>query len=195
MILAGTFFLPSTIYEGRARLAAGLCDEDTVHRNTVRAVKEGEHMHGILQALCRASVRGMDPQGRCSPCRAYIIASHQSGIRKLLPGLFPSCRLSAWEPFPQKMTSNVEKVVDLVDWILEHEVDLWEFIPFSWLRDQLGFQDKANFRKTVLNKAAFQTAMAERGLEIGEGVENSRLQKGLSFIFPEDPDGEYITPN
>ncbi|WP_158547716.1 hypothetical protein [Rhodosalinus sediminis] len=188
VVLAGTFFLPDKVYEGRARLAAGLCDEDKLHPNVKQVVKEGEHMHGILQALCRASVRGVDAEGRCRPCRAYVIASNQSGIAKLLPDLFPGCTVSAWEPFPQQMTSNVEKVIDLIDWLLKHEADLWDFIPFSWLRDELDFKDKANFRKTVLKRDCFSSAIAERGLEVAEAQVDGRIQKGLRFIFPDDDD-------
>ena len=40
VILAGTLFLPSMIYEGRARLAAGMCDEDRVPPEVLRAVRE-----------------------------------------------------------------------------------------------------------------------------------------------------------
>jgi hypothetical protein len=194
VILAGTFFLPDDIYEGRARLAAGMCDEDKVHANTKRAVKEGEHQHCILQALCRASVRGIDAKGQCRPCRAYIIASNQSGIKKLLPDLLPSCNVRPWKPVPERVKGKVKEVVDQVDWILWHEATLWDIIPFNWLADQVGIKSKSNFRRTIRKNAGFQDAMQERGLEEAEFTEEGRTLKGLAFVesaFPNDPSAAY----
>jgi hypothetical protein len=80
VILAGTLFYRTSHYEAVKRLAAGLRPEKgSVSQSDLDLTMLGEHAHGILQALCRGSVRRCDGD-QSHPCQAYIIASVQSGI-------------------------------------------------------------------------------------------------------------------
>lgn len=89
VILAGTLFYPGQLHESRGRLCADLpVEEGEYPADRRREIERGEHAHLILQALCRASVRQCIGD-QCAPCDAYIIASPQSGIKDLLPSIFP----------------------------------------------------------------------------------------------------------
>jgi hypothetical protein len=175
-----------------ASLAAGMCDEEKVGRDVLAAVKTGEHAHGILQALCRAAVRGVGNDGRCKPCRAHIIASSQSGIPQLLPGLFPGCDLRKWQPHPEKLKGNVKRAIDEIDEVFID--DLCDVLTYKELCDRLNM-DPANFRRTVRGGDSFWQALRERGLEqvVDETTKAKGLQRSASTCWDCDDEEEEAT--
>jgi hypothetical protein len=55
-------------------------------------------MHQILQAGCRGKPRQMVGRS-CPPARLFVVASKRSGIRDLLPVIFPgSAKPLSWNP-------------------------------------------------------------------------------------------------
>lgn len=72
--LAGTLFYPESQYEGLSYLSTGQPMTGRVSKEIIDNIRLGEHCHLLLQALCRASVRGSDGPN-CKPCKAYIIAA------------------------------------------------------------------------------------------------------------------------
>ncbi|MGE4555565.1 MAG: hypothetical protein AB7D07_01965 [Desulfovibrionaceae bacterium] len=114
VILAGTLFLKPAHYEALWRASADLGAEQANYPKTSRKrIESGEHAHLILQALCRSSVRRC--QGDvCAPCTAYIIASSQSGIRGLLPDIFPECRIQDWRPIKKELTGRTKEAFDVI---------------------------------------------------------------------------------
>lgn len=178
VVLAGTFFLPDYGYEGLARLTAGTLEEDQVSPKRMTKIQVGEHAHVILQALCRASVRGTTADGKCKPCRAHIIASKRSGIPELLPKLFPGSKQKAWQPFPEKTTNSVQRALDMIDemlWLGFHP----DYITYKELCEELGIHDRSNFRKTVRNRATFQAGLSQRNLEEQDIKESGRTLKAI----------------
>lgn len=191
VILAGTLFLPDTEYEGRARLSAGLANDDKVGRDMLRALKRGEHADLILQALCRASVRGMTSSGSCKPCRAYVIASHASGIPKLLPELFPGCSVEEWFPLPGRITPTMQRAIAVIDEAFRD--GLCEELTFAEIRQALGIRDKSNFRRTVVKKQEFRQALEDRDLKMVDDIEvegrtHSGIRPWVSVFSDEDLD-------
>ena len=191
VILAGTLFLPRSEYEGRARLAAGLDGDDKLGQAMLTALVRGEHADLILQALCRASVRGMATGGACEPCRAYVIASHASGIPKLLPRLFPGCSVEEWFPMPSRIAPSVQQALAVVDDAFRD--GLCDALTFAEIRGALGITDRSNFRRIVLKKPEFQQALEDRGLEIVDDIRVGGRARGgirpqVSAFEDEDPD-------
>lgn len=76
--------MPESQYLGLAYASSGIPLENDLPASMVNDTQLGEHGHLVLQALCRASVRGSDGS-QCKPCNAYIVASKSSGIRAALP--------------------------------------------------------------------------------------------------------------
>lgn len=58
VILASLLHLPDEVYETRVRLCAGMESTDDVSDAMRKEMALGEHLHNVLQALCRASVKG-----------------------------------------------------------------------------------------------------------------------------------------
>jgi hypothetical protein len=106
VILAGTLFMRTSHYEALGRLASAYpSSRGRFDPNEITMVTLGEHRHMILQALCRGAARKCDGSG-CPPARAYIIASHRSGITQQLPSIFPGANIHRWEPV--KRTSKAK---------------------------------------------------------------------------------------
>lgn len=162
VILAGTEFLPQSVYEAIGRAAADLDPKDgTLTEAQERELALGEHQHRILQALCRASVRKAVGDS-CAPCNAYIIASRRSGIGAVIPHIFPGCNVEQWEPVKGQLAGYVGSAVEFVlEWFDEHP---GEFLPFQVVMAAIDLKDASNFRKRVRLHFDFQQAMQEASI-------------------------------
>jgi len=159
VILAGTLFMPEPAYEalGRASSAMPSSSGRFVDSNEV---KHGEHAHGILQALCRAAVRGY-AAGGCPSTRAYVIASRIAGIPQRLEELFPGARVVDWKPLPTLLRGNQRRAYD---YILSRLVrNPREVVRFPDIARHLGIDPK-NLKKTR-NHLGFKEAIAAQGIE------------------------------
>lgn len=169
VILAGTLVLPESQYIGLAYASTGTVAGGDIPDDLVNAIQLGEHGHNILQALCRASVRGSE-KGRCRPCKAYIIAARKSGIRKALPSWFPGCEVKTWRPRHKPLKGKVSDAVAFLKQRLESEPTYP--ILFVDLMRAVGIANKANFNRTIRKHSDFQAAVAEHGLKeitVGQG--------------------------
>lgn len=186
VVLAGTLFLPESQYEGLSYAATGRPIEDHLPRDLIADVRLGEYGHAVLQALCRASVRGSDGS-RCPPCNAYIIASPKSGIRKALPEWFPGCRVKTWKPAHKKLSGKVGDAVDYIQRRLQEDPAAPIF--FSELMEAVGIADRSNFNRTIRKQADFKAAVEALGLvevKIGKCRGNNALQRLFSPIEGSD---------
>jgi hypothetical protein len=86
VILAGTLFFPDFLYEALGRLAAAR-PSSTGQFEEASSVRLGELHHGIIQALCRAAVRGF-AHGNCPRTQAYVIANRWTGLPQSLLDVF-----------------------------------------------------------------------------------------------------------
>ncbi|WP_101069278.1 hypothetical protein [Roseovarius salinarum] len=191
VILAGTMFLPEPVYEAQARLACGMDPEETVTPDRLEEIRQGEHAHAILQALCRGSVRGLQGDA-CAPCTAYIVASRASGIPQMLPGIFPGCHVETWSPIRRELKGRVAEAVAHVDRVFRDDPE--GVLLYSDLREALGLHDASNFRRTVRHAAAFQAALEDMGLEetlVGSGNGRAGIRKATSVFTSDDDDDEF----
>ena len=128
----------------------------------MQEIEAGELKHHILQALCRSSVR----QGKgsdCGQCNTYIIAPKRSGIRVLLPEIFPGCTVSTWKPAKVKLTGWVADAVKQVEAFFAQNPQ--GVYLYKDLREGLGIADISNFNKRVRRHGTFKAALHEMGVE------------------------------
>ena len=190
VILASLLHLPPEVYETRVRLCAGMEQTEVVTEEKRKEMAEGELMHNILQALCRASVRGLQADGTCPPCRAYIIAPKLTGLWESLPTLFPHCKLKRWQPSgTTKLTGSIKKALEKLDeWDGE---DTDGEIAYAALAEAIGM-DRKDFKR-VASDPRFKEEVAKRGYAEAKVVRKTakgpRMANGLvrEAIFPADP--------
>jgi hypothetical protein len=162
IILAGTQFLPMSVYEGIGRAASGLLPaEGEITDRLQTEIEHGELADLILQAVCRGSARKARGD-RCPPCHVYIIARPVTGVRKLLPDIFPGCTIETWEPGPHRLTGKARKAFDfIVRWFDEHPADL---LPVEDVMKAIDETDRANFNKNVRKHAGFKRHITDAGI-------------------------------
>ncbi|MBN8185066.1 hypothetical protein, partial [Roseibium aggregatum] len=169
VVIASTFCLPEWQYMGLACASSGRSIDLGLPRSAVDAIRMGEHGHHILQALCRAAVRGNDG-GRCKPCNAYIIAAKASGIRDKLRDWFPGCRVSTWAPSRRRLQGQKKRAV--LDYLKARRCeDPNTVILFKEVQAAVSIPDKSNF-KSMRKHPDFRAALEELGLQevmIGDG--------------------------
>lgn len=158
VILAGVLFKPNPAYEAAGRASAALPSASGPFDWTDE-VRRGEHAHGILQALCRGSMRHMQ-NGSCPSSRAFIIAHKGSGIPALLPELFPGASIVEWLPIPKPLKGHLEAAFDYI--VQRIEADPSEIIPPSDVYQHLNVT-KANFKRVRSHKGLRQ-ALAAYGI-------------------------------
>jgi hypothetical protein len=162
IILAGTQFLPPSAYEGIGRAARGLLPEEGQITNEMqREIELGETADRVLQAACRGVVRKAVGD-RCPPCNVYIIARPFSGVRDLLPHIFPGCQIEPWNPGPPYLPKKAQRAFDfIVRWTTDRPGEL---LPVKDVMDNIGETNKANFNRDVRKRIGFKVALANTGI-------------------------------
>lgn len=190
IILAGLNNHPPTDYEMKVRYYSDIPSDQAVPKTLVDDMQAGEHKHHILQALCRSALR--EGNGlRCGPCNAYIIAPKRSGVRKLLPQVFPGCKVGTWKPSKKrKATGKVQEALAYVQMYFEDYPD--QVLSFTDLRSVLGY-DASNFRNRIRTHDSFVAGLEALGIEEciqGNGRYNNAFCMTPSNCnpFPDDED-------
>lgn len=161
VIIAGLNNYAETDYEMAARHYGEIPNDQDAPKTLVDNMQAGEHSHHILQALCRSALR----QGsglECGLCDAYIIAPKRSGVRDLLPQIFPNCKVGTWKPTKQKAKGKVEEALTYVQMYFEDYPD--GVLPFAELRSVLGY-DASNFRNRIRYHDSFKAGLEKLGIE------------------------------
>jgi hypothetical protein len=168
VILAGTLFMRDSYYEALTRLTAATPPGELIDPKVEKGIRLGEHKHQILQALCRARVRGCQ-DGVCLPCDAWVIASGQSGITKaVLEEIFPCCNVETWQPIQKPLSGKVNAAIAfIVAWCAENR---GEWLAFKVAQKAIGVTTAGNFKNNVRNHPAFIAALEDHGIvEEGRG--------------------------
>ncbi|OWY07706.1 hypothetical protein B6V72_18830 [Thioclava sp. F34-6] len=161
VILTGLNNHPETDYEMKARHYSEVPNDQDAPKTIVDDMQAGEHKHHILQALCRSALR----QGsglECGHCNAYIIAPKRSGVRNLLPQIFPGCKVGSWKPTKQKAKGKVQEALTYVQMYFEDYPD--GVLPVAEIRSVLGY-DASNFRNRIRNHDSFKAGLEGLGIE------------------------------
>jgi hypothetical protein len=160
VILAGTLFLRPSQYEAIGRAAAGLpSSKGPFPRTAFEAVRQGEHRHAVLQAVCRGMIRKCRGAS-CPPCNVYIIASRGSRIADDLPQLLPGCRVREWQPVPRKLSG---KVAGAVSFIIDNTED-GAFVSDADVMKHVKITDKSNYNRTIKKHGDLRDELADRGV-------------------------------
>src|SRR5262249_27099932 len=119
------------------------------------------HAHNVLQAACRGAIRNNDAE-RCPEANLYIITPKHIGLQALLPKIFPQCKIFEWKPIAKEAKGRVKEAIEIVSGWLESSE---EPIPSHTVMRQMGIDDRANFKKNILQHPMFVGFMKEKGLE------------------------------
>src|SRR5207253_1686343 len=131
-------------------------------------------------ALCRGSVRRCNGD-QCDPCDAYVIASVRSGIPKVLPDIFPGCKIVRWQPVERDLRGHVKAAVEMIEGHFrkiggERPIRCTGNLPpistlaFKAVSKALGITPH-DFRNNVRKHPEFIEAIAEAGIvEWGKGA-------------------------
>ena len=195
VILASLLHLPEEVYETRVRLCAGMESTQVITDAKRKEMALGEHLHNVLQALCRASVRGLQADGTCPPCKAYIIAPKAVGMHSALSTLFPRCRLHEWRPRgATKLSGAIQKALAVID---QGDSECFgDEITYGDLAAATGME-KRDFRKRVAKDPRFKEEISRRDYFEGditvETAKGHRKAKGLvrHLVFPDDPSSSF----
>jgi hypothetical protein len=189
IVLAGTQFLAPSSYEGIGRAACRLWPNDgEITEQSQRQIERGELADRVLQAVCRGVVRKAVGD-QCPPCNVYVIARPASGLRELLPRIFPGCRIEPWEPAPPRLKGKPAKAIKFIkDWLEEHPGG--DLVEVKEVMGAIGEPSRANFNKNVRNHAGFKLALGEEGIR---EVRSANGRIGIGFRQVEDD--EPFSPN
>lgn len=177
VILAGLLYVPRSAIEATGRAAAGLHTADGVFSyGDIREIEKGEHLHNILQALCRGHVRRCEGD-KCGICRAYIIVPIRSGVQEALPKVFPGCRVEPWEPLGdlRKLTARQQRSLAAVERLVGESPAA--LVPFSKVANAAGILDPREFRKAIRSDSRFKAELTRLGI-----IELSRGRGRSGFI-------------
>jgi hypothetical protein len=174
VILAGTQFLRRSTYEGIGRAARDLRPYQGVLRQALQdEIALGELADLILQGVCRGVARKA-LNDHCPSCNVYIIARPFSGVRKLLPQVFPGCRVEEWQPMPNGLRGKVKAAFTFMcQWFEEHPGEL---LSVEEIMRGVGMTDRANFNRNIRRHADFIEAIADAGI-----YEERAGRKSLGF--------------
>ncbi|RXH35557.1 hypothetical protein [Bradyrhizobium zhanjiangense] len=175
VILAGTLFLPEFAYEALGRLAAARPSSSGPFEES-SSVRLGELHHGVIQALCRAAVRGFT-YGNCPRTQAYIIANRWTGLPQSLLNVFPGAHVADWQPVPKALKGQPEQAFDFITARVDE--DPAGLVKFREVSDHLGIDPK-NFKK-IRRRADFVEAL--RRLTIEELEDEYGTPRGFKNMF------------
>jgi hypothetical protein len=126
-----------------------------------------EHMHHLLQAICRGKVRKQEG-GRAGKMRAYIISSQPPNLSQLLEETFPGCQTEGWHPVAKNLTRQQRQVVDYI--VKRLKKDGLKSIAKNEIRDDLKIKQAQGLTRVLKDK----TVLHELGLN-GISVETRKL--------------------
>ena len=175
IILAGTLFYRPIDYEAISNAASGKASLGVVENELIAKTKLGESLHGILQAVCRGSIRNIR-QGAPHPCEVYLIAHNGHGIADQLTNVFPGSKTMEWVPEPLKPSGRVlELFTCLHDHFEKHPASEYRF---SDLRKTLlmSSQQLGSLRKHSVLRASLR--------EIGVGEYAAKIRANCYRKIP-----------
>lgn len=178
IILAGTLFYDNSQYEAQTRLCGNYQPgEKAPTQDERRKMKLGEDKHNILQATCRGILR-VSQNGDCPPCKVFIIASDQSGIKGILTTpeeneydpsyIFPHCNVEEWNVMRgnavDRLKGNMKKAYEyLKSWATTAACG--EGITLGDLRIAVGAKDAKSFNN-LLKAADIVEALGTIGVAL-----------------------------
>lgn len=179
VILAGVLQYPNEGYEALARAAAGKTTEQGVFdRAQLSEVRAGEASHHVLQAASRGLIR-TSKDGACPHTNLWVIASRNTGITKLLPTIFPECRVKQC-PSQQEVTLQ-GKAAEAHDFLKSCKESEQMDVPLRKVLNHIKIKDWHTFNRDIYSKnELFRQYLADLGYcLVGEG-----RQRG--FVMTED---------
>lgn len=112
VIVLGPWSYPKSLYLGQFLASGGDSVASSTQRDPpVQRIREGEHRHNLLQAICRTSVRNSS-KGHCGKCEVYVIGKLGARGTALLTETFPGCEVLRWAPEGEVLRGQAKKLAD-----------------------------------------------------------------------------------
>jgi len=160
VILTSTLYYRPADYEVGARAASGLTTLDgTFSEERLKAYRNGETAHHILQCICRGLVRRSNGSG-CYESNSWIITPKAMKVEELLPEIFPQCVIKPWEVASVKVKPLVQRMGEYIKGRLTET----ESLPSSEVRKHFGICDQSTFKRDYLIKASFKSYLDDLGI-------------------------------
>ncbi|MGE4480573.1 hypothetical protein [Acidocella sp.] len=182
VILAGTLFMRDSaaialthLAQGR-KVAAGFRP-----KAEIKTTYNGEIRHHVLQALCRGRVRQLEEE-RCGAMTAYVIASEHSGIKNMLPEIFPGCEVFAWREVPKRPGKKLDAAIG---YLRDRTEAGAQAISYQEIQDHAGVKSD-HFAREVTNQQLWKEALMETGWQ----PDRPRRPRGLERIFTAESDAD-----
>lgn len=134
--------------------------------------RNGEVSHHLLQCICRGAVRAARGDS-CPPSGCWIIADKSTGIRNLLPGIFPGCDIRPWSTSGGEEGTTNEAHQKAIQFIhKELEASGGDPVSITRLRSYMGYgaTEKSNFRKRFLENTDFINLCTAEGIILDKGA-------------------------
>lgn len=120
IIVASILRLPSEVIEARGRAALNVPPNLDYPKDAMREMRQGEIKHDLYQGLARGSLRNCIGD-QAQECLIYLMADRQSGVKGLLPDIFPGCNVvDGWwnEENLKPLTGRSKEILDFITQML-----------------------------------------------------------------------------
>ena len=158
IVIVGQQTYRTSDYTAFALAASGL-SADRVDELNATEVREGEHRHHFLQAVCRASVR-KGSGSVAGQCNAFLVTS-MGNTERMLAKTFPGANLCVWKEPDEAPSGNVGRAMAYLT-LMFSSGDL-ALVTKADLRDHLGIRADS-LATHVLRKESFQEFLADSNL-------------------------------
>jgi len=161
VLVLGLWRLPEPAYAA-LHAAAGGCLATAADRATLDTIRDGEHRHNLLQAICRSSVRNWT-DGLCGECEVFLVGRLGKEGKQLLQKTFPGARVGDWTPVNKERPQALQRLIQALE---------DAFAPVGVTRVQkgavrasLGLQSGEALAK-VVRREDFRSWAVQRGIRV-----------------------------
>jgi hypothetical protein len=162
VITASILHHPRSAIEARGRTASNTRPELDYTDDQVNEIRLGEIQHDLLQGLSRGALRQCDGD-QARPCDVYILAGRNSGVKGLLPALFPGANFRlGWGPEApaEELSAKQKEILGFLEGIEGR-------VPFPEVYKALVVKQQSFSR--MISKPAFEDELTKRGFWVLDG--------------------------
>ena len=159
IILAGTLFYRTKSLRRLEATWGGQKACSTAQSRRPSWTRPGRRRACILSCSLSAGDRSRKSDGAsCHPCNAWIIASVQSRIPRLLQTIFPGCRQEDWRPVQRTLSGHVKAAIEYIGQHLPVEGSMLKFTQVSKALGMTAQNFRQHVRRTTTSRTPWPSA-------------------------------------
>ncbi|MDZ4057150.1 MAG: hypothetical protein U1D69_09315, partial [Polynucleobacter sp.] len=128
----------------------------------LKRLRDGEHRHNLMQAICRSNVRN-HVGDVCGEATVYIIADKRHEPDRLISETFPGCHIHRWEPVEETLKGAELAVFNAV--LRAFEDPSVVTVSKGIIGTRIGLPDKQAMRR-ILQKDGVKSALKPFGIGV-----------------------------